>query len=271
MKPALLLLLMIQVAQTLSHSLSTTVFGFSANNIMPKRNRQTGEHDDDDYCRQWYLRSFRGPPTEDRLLPALKTLKIQENVESALYPGSYIHKIPSLVFSRVVYVDCFKGKNNHVKQFFERLPESLLMPQTLENKSVVKFYQEDLTQWSPKKEEEDLVPFDLLLSLSAGGNISQSCAKFVRPGGLLFANDEFGDASLARSNPETWTFVGVLQQDESFIMGDANILECYFKSPKAIKLNLPLLEQCRANSGHGFSKRPYKYKKNAMAYVFRRV
>ena len=52
-----------------------------------------------------YLSNYRG--ISDPILRILKEIKKKYAVNRVLYPGSWIHLTPSLIFNYVVYVDFF--------------------------------------------------------------------------------------------------------------------------------------------------------------------
>ena len=99
---------------------------------------------------------------------------------------------------------------------------------------------------------------DVLMSFSASGEISKTCSELVRPGGFLVANDDFGDACLAKGSPDVWQLIGVFNNDN--LETEPEILETYFVAKGDVA----------KNSGFSYSKRPFKCTKRAEAYLFQK-
>ena len=116
-------------------------------------------------------------------------LRERYGIESALYPGSYVHVTPSFVFPLTVYADTDK----RAKKFFDD-PWTLAFVE--ENKRypqqpVIRFHAEDYNNDLGEKPRS----FDLLISQYAGF-VSRSCRQYLKAGGLLLVNNSHGDASL---------------------------------------------------------------------------
>ena len=115
-------------------------------------------------------------------------------VERALYPGSYVHLTPSVVFDDVVYVDT----DPKAKRFFREIDAVRALVSDLRGSPQpvsIAFHGTDYAQVP-----EQAASFDLLISLYAGF-VSEACGWLLRPGGLLLANDSHGDASMAALDP----------------------------------------------------------------------
>ena len=118
-------------------------------------------------------------------------LKNKHNIRKALYPGSFVHITPSLIFPEVVYVDSDKK----AKIFFEDLkPINQYIEQNKsykEESSLCFIFQDYSVPINlPNKH------FDLLISQWAGP-VSQSCKRYLKPGGVLLANNSHADAGIA--------------------------------------------------------------------------
>lgn len=108
---------------------------------------------------------------------------------TVLYPGSSIHVTPSFFFQHVVYVD----RSELARVFFGRAAgvlEVVRARKTYAQAPYVRFIEQDFTLPLPIPDES----CDVLLALYAGA-ISATCARYVRPGGLLLSNDHHGDAA----------------------------------------------------------------------------
>jgi hypothetical protein len=137
-----------------------------------------------------YYRSYYAEASFERR-ELFRLLREQYPVQRVLYPASSIHLAASLVFPEVVYVDSFA----QVARFFEQQEEIrafLARQQEYAQAASYEFLPLDYTRPLP------LVPasFDLLIS-QYGGLISKPCKPYLRPGGLLLANDCDGDARAA--------------------------------------------------------------------------
>ncbi|MFH0899011.1 MAG: hypothetical protein V2A73_00120 [Pseudomonadota bacterium] len=120
------------------------------------------------------------------LLEALRKMCAGE--ATVLYPGSSVHVTPSFFFQHVVYVD----RSELSRDFFAReqaVIDVVNARKQYRQQPFMRFIEQDYAIALPVPEGS----FDVLLALYAGG-ISKSCARYVRPGGLLLTNDHHGDA-----------------------------------------------------------------------------
>mmetsp|Transcript_14018 Transcript_14018/g.17376 ORF Transcript_14018/g.17376 Transcript_14018/m.17376 type:complete len:288 (-) Transcript_14018:349-1212(-) len=203
------------------------------------------------------------------------------NIQRVLYPGCYIHVTPSFVFPEVVYVDSYKGKSNIMQKFFqnENVLDQLVEQRCYSQPKQITYRQSDYRS----DFGEELESFDMLLSFSAG-SISSQCLKYVKREGILFADDEHADASIASTNPELRLIAAVqgsrwpnktssaANGDNLKWVTDVKQLKDLFKVKKTKK---PItLEQALENSKVGRSKWPYPlFESNSpvLAYVFRKL
>ena len=245
----------------------------------------------------FYKKTYKGLPHEDRYIPSLSAsaewaAQHGTIIKKVLYPASYIHIAPSLVFPSVVYNDLMSGPASPVTRFFcegseevgNYLQEHRLTPVGTSSAPVVKFHGGDLCAPGTWKGEKS-GSFDLLVCLSASGFIPESCRHFLRQGGLLFVNDDFGDACLAKANPAQWAFIGALvptKPDTCACDKDTRSTCELITDPDAVasaglfcskrKPHTPLsADQLLSNRGLSFSSRPAKAKQNAHAYLFQKL
>jgi hypothetical protein len=115
-------------------------------------------------------------------------------VERVLYPGSYLHITPSLVFDDVVYVDT----DRKATRFFREIDDVRALVRELRGTPQPVTIAHHGIDYAHVPERA--ASFDLLISLYAGF-VSEACGWLLRPGGLLLANDSHGDASLAALDP----------------------------------------------------------------------
>ena len=204
-----------------------------------------------------YLLNYRG--IDDTYLPAFRVIKEKFNVEQVLYPGSWIHLTPSLVFPYVVYVDFFAKMESmfndpKLLKYLETHSENV-------GKPVIEFHKADYREGI----EEEKESFDLLISLSSGF-VSKYCKPYLRKGGLLLVNNEHYDASMAYVDPSfvpigVFTHTGKLIEDSQKIQG-------YFQTKNNQAITL---EMVRENSVKSPSKAKYKLKKKAPLYLFQKL
>ena len=204
-----------------------------------------------------YLSNYKG--IDDPHLTALRLIKKKYNVDRVLYPGSWIHLTPSLVFPHVVYVDFFAKMESmfndpELSKYIETYSETA-------NKPVIKFYQTDYREGIPEEKES----FGLLISLSSGF-VSKYCKPYLRKGGLLFVNSEHYDASMAYVDPSfvpigVFTFAGMLIEAKQKIQE-------YFLTKNNQTITLEMVKE---NSERSPSKAKYKLKKKAPFHLFQKL
>ncbi len=115
--------------------------------------------------------------------------------ETALYPGCFLHVTPSFWLQHVVYVD----RNDLAGRFFadlEAVHRLVGARRRHPPRAYLRFLHADYTRPLPLPDAS----FDLLLALYAPG-VSQACARYLKPGGLLLSNDHCGDATDALRDP----------------------------------------------------------------------
>jgi SAM-dependent methyltransferase len=171
--------------------------------------------------------------------------------ETVLYPGCFLHVTPSFWLQHVVYVDrnelasCFFADAEGVR----RLVESR---RHYRPSAFLRFLQADYTRPLPLPDAS----FDLLLALYAP-NVSRTCARYLKPGGLLLTNDHEGDAADALRDARL-RLVGAFEERRgSFTLREGD-MEGYLvpRSAGALK-------------GRRVGGRPI-YVRPAHAYLFRR-
>jgi hypothetical protein len=181
-------------------------------------------------------------------------LETKFDIESALYPGSYIDITPSFFFCKTVYIDNFKKTN---KFFTKRdLMNLILKYKKYEGDPILKFYFRDYT----KKIEELDKNFDLLISLYAGF-VSKYCKNYLKKEGLLLVNNSHGDASMADLDKE-FSLYGVIYRSNRKLYLSQKNLEQYFVPKKELEISMEYLEKKMKGIG---------YKKTASFYLFNKV
>jgi hypothetical protein len=171
-------------------------------------------------------------------------------VERVLYPGSYVHLTPSLVFDEVVYVDT----DPKARRFFRELEDVRALVSDLRGSQQlfrIGFHGIDYAQVP-----EPAASFDLLISLYAGF-VSEACGWLLRPGGLLLANDSHGDASIAALDPR-FELVGAVSRRDRLRTEE---LDTYLQ-PRSGRATT--VEELR-RTGRGVA-----VTRDAKAYLFRR-
>ena len=204
-----------------------------------------------------YLSYYGG--ISDSHLEVFRLIKKKYEVESVLYPGSWIHLTPSLVFPYVVYIDFFAKmeslfKDAELLKYIETRSET-------DKKSIMKFHKTDYRKGISENKES----FDLLISLS-GGFVSKYCKPYLRKGGLLFVNNEHYDASMAYVDPNFVTN-GVFTHAGKLIEDKQKTQE-YFLTKNNQAITLAMVKE---NSKKPPSKAKYKLKKKTPFYLFKKL
>lgn len=191
---------------------------------------------------------------DDDRLGLFRLLAQRFPIQSALYPGCFVHLTPALVFPRVIFVEI----DRRARTFFGQ-PE--VLEYIRQNKSYpdepqVVFLPGDYTRPLPVEDAS----VNLLISQYAGF-VSKYCTRYLEPGGFLLANNSHGDASLA-SLDERFRLVGTIQRRQQRFSLNTDDLEKYLlpKSGKAVDRESLLA------SGRGVD-----YTHPASAYIFQRV
>ena len=193
------------------------------------------------------------------LLTVFRQVRERFGGARALYPGSYLHITPSLVFPQVCYVDSLKG-----------IGEALADPGLLEyvnshknypEDALIRCYQQDY-QVSIAEPEESV---DLLISLNAGF-ISQAVKRLLRPGGLLLVNDGHYDARRAYTDPD-YQLLGGFEGESLRLETSDDTRSAYFKTAKGTPLTSEMVE---ADATRPPSRARFKPAKSAEVYLFRK-
>lgn len=123
-------------------------------------------------------------------LHLFQTLKEKYVIESAIYPGSFVHITPAFVFPTTVFID----NDRRIAEFFADKEVLLMVKERKSYKKVSTIYA--LQQNYEKKTTLKEGDFDLMVSQYAGF-ISQSCKRYLKIGGILLVNNSHADAGLA--------------------------------------------------------------------------
>lgn len=183
-----------------------------------------------------------------------QTLAEQYKIQSALYPGSFVHITPSFIFPEVVYVDSDK----RAKKFFadDEIAGFVAQEKQYEDKTVYRFHAQSYTDPIPEPENH----FDLLISQWAGF-VSEHCTDYLKIGGYLLANNSHGDASMA-SIDERYKLVAVINRRKNRHTISTKNLESYLIPKKDIAITKDHLHKIG---------RSVAYTKSASMYLFQRV
>ncbi|NLM44605.1 MAG: class I SAM-dependent methyltransferase [Clostridiales bacterium] len=164
-----------------------------------------------------------------------EVLKKEYTCNTVLYPGCSIHITPSFYFQHVVYVDI----SQDAKKFFDDI-HSILdyinSNKKYKQSAYVQFIHGDYTKPLPIKGEN----YDLLIALYAG-EITLSCKKYVKPGGIILTNNHQKDAEKLLEDASI-TLDGLIYKKgkkyviERDIKGDfKDILKRYSKKKKGMR------------------------------------
>lgn len=173
------------------------------------------------------------------------------DIESALYPGSYVDLSPSAAIASVTYVDTDRRAAKYFND--EQLLEAQL-PKPVGSFDAVRevtFIHADYTEPLPVAAGS----FDLLISLYAGF-VWDACRQYLAPGGMLLANTSHGDASLAALDADLSLVAAIHQRSGTYRMDREN-LDTYLVPKKLADAD------AIRRSGRGIS-----YTRDAFAYLF---
>lgn len=184
-----------------------------------------------------------------------KTIKEKFNNGKVLYPWSYVHITPSLIFSNVVYIDSFKDtykfyESDEVKDYIEKNKEYQEM-------TTYKFHQQNYSNDLPEKIES----FDIIISQYCGF-AWRDTKKYLKKWWILVCNNSHWDASMA-SLDKDYKLIGVYNRksDEKFNISDKNLNE-YLVLKKPIENPKEVLEK---------SMRGFWYTKSPSGYIFEKI
>ena len=203
-------------------------------------------------CIQLYKKYYLDNDNEN--IGQFEILAKKFNVKSALYPGSFIHIAPSLVFPKVTYIDTDK----RAKVFFSDplVGDHIRKHKQYTEDSSVIFLPEDYRKDGLNISEK----FDALISLYAGF-ISRYCTRYLKVNGLLLANNSHGDAGLVAID-KRYNLIGVInRRNRNYSFSDRN-LDSYFIPKKNVNVTVEYL----LSLGKGIG-----YTKSATSYLFKKV
>jgi hypothetical protein len=205
---------------------------------------------------QQYLAAYHG--INDWYLYAFRVIAQRFTPQHVLYPGSWNHVTPSLVFPHVVYIERSarikqQFQDAELKQYIQNHTEYPQTPHLIFHRAD---YRSDLD--IPRNS------FDLLLSLSAG-LISRDCQHYLTPQGYLLANNAHHDASLAYVDP-AYTLIGLFPTASRYI-DDPSTIQHYFHTTTDAPLSRDMVLD---NLERPPSKARYKLKYTAPLYLFRK-
>lgn len=206
-----------------------------------------------------YLSRYRDQDQDNGsggLLWAFRQIAAGYGVRRVLYPGSYIHLTPSLVFPEVCYVDSVKNIAPSITA--PALREYIGVHKEYPEKAVIRCYEQDYREFSAASPGS----FDLLISLNAGF-ISQSCGHFLKPGGYLLANNGHYDANRAYVDP-AYRLVAALEKDTP----NPAELSPYFQTARGERLTPEMVE---SDAKRPPSKARFRPSRRAAAYLFQRI
>ena len=195
----------------------------------------------------------------DNLLPVFQQVRDRFGSRRALYPGSYLHITPSLVFPQVCYLDSLKDIAAALAD--PALLEYVNRHKSYPEKAEIRCYPEDYCGFTGEPEAS----FDLLISLNAGF-ISQAAKRFLRPGGLLLVNDGHYDARRAWVDPD-YQLRGVFRGESLQLETAPEQLAACFQTNRGRPLTLEMVE---ADAQRSPSKASFRPAEEAAAYLFRK-
>lgn len=187
-------------------------------------------------------------------LDLFQLLSEKYKIHSALYPGSFVHITPSLVYPISVYVDSDK----QAKKFFASGAHMDFVSQykMYQQEASMKFYPQSYIRDFGEENER----FDLLISQYAGF-VSEHCKQYLKVGGILLTNNSHGDASMASIDDQFELVAVVNRRGGKHWITEKN-LESYL---------IPKSDQVITREYLHKTQRGVAYKKSASMYIFKRV
>jgi hypothetical protein len=187
-------------------------------------------------------------------LDLFQLLAARYGIESALYPGSFVHITPSLIYPVTTYVET----DARAKAFFAdpAVDAFINRRKIYDREPEVTFHAADYRRDFGEQEEH----FDLLISQYAGF-VSQLCKHYLKIGGLLLANNSHGDASMA-SIDDDYALIAVVNRRKGKHRLSEQNLDAYFVPKAEVEVTREYIQKL----GRGIG-----YTKSASSYVFRRV
>ncbi|MFW9818676.1 MAG: hypothetical protein ACFFE5_03620 [Candidatus Thorarchaeota archaeon] len=184
-----------------------------------------------------------------------KLLVEQYGIQSALYPGSYIHIAPSFYIPITVYVDSHKK----AKKFFQanEILDFISKNRFYNQTPIIRYHYSDYNL----DFGEDFKDFDLLISLYAGF-VSQKCKKYLKKNGILLANNSHGDAGMAYLDDDYKFIAAVYRSNRQYRLTDKNLDKYFIPKKPELKVTKDYLN--KINRGIG-------YTKTSSAYVFKKI
>jgi len=186
------------------------------------------------------------------MIGLFREIKRQFPHDRVLYPGSYVHITPSLIFPDVVYIDSFRD----LTPFFngEDVKEYIMNNKEYPEEPRITFYHQDYYKDIP----EGPGSFDMIFSLYAGF-VGQATKKYLKNGGILVCNNSHGDASMASIDSD-YNLIGVYNRisDDKFSVSSQG-LSGYM---------IPKKEQIVTREGLEKTMKGIAYTKSPSGYIF---
>lgn len=186
-------------------------------------------------------------------LELFELLKEHFGITSAIYPGSFVHITPSLVFQKTAYID----NDRRIAGFFSdpKVLDWVESKKEYTGKTIIVAFQQNYS----KKVPAELGKYELLISQYAGF-VSQECKQYLKPGGLLLVNNSHADAGLAFLDSDYELIAAANHSNGKWTLKTANLNEYFVPKkdphpPKSVLLG---------------TMRGIGYKKSATNYIFRK-
>jgi len=176
-----------------------------------------------------------------------------------LYPGCFVHVTPSFFIPDMVYVDSIAS----AARFFRARKASALVARekVYAGDAQIAFHPLDYTDPLPLVDAS----FDLLISQYAGP-ISEHCRRYLRPGGILIANNSHGDAGLAHNDPAFELVAVINRRGTRFTLSTKALDACFVPKKTKVPEDRAAARAFLMKLGRGVG-----YTKSPADYVFQKV
>ena len=180
-------------------------------------------------------------------------------VESGLYPGCFVHIMPSFDIRRMVYVDT----DRRAQSFFSTgVGEALVREyKAYREEPDIAFHLQDYMKQLPIDDGS----VDLLVSQYAGF-VSEHCKRYLRKGGVLIANNSHADAGLASCDPDLELIAVIERRGERFRLSSSRLDEYFIPKSVRVPQGNDALRQHLRRLGKGIA-----YTRPAANYVFQKL
>jgi hypothetical protein len=196
---------------------------------------------------------------QDERLGLFESVRAAFGITRGLYPGCFVHVTPSFVIPEMCYVD---SDRNASRFFGEGTARELVEGNRIYDQApFLEFHFQDYRKSIPIDDNS----VELLVSQYAGF-VSESCKRYLAPGGYLIANNSHGDAGLASCDREFKLVAVVNRRGDKWWLSTRNLSDYFIPKSSTVPREPSELANYIRALGKGIG-----YTKTATDYVFEKV